>query len=1665
MGNTKSASASQAAPAAITISSLQTLSDKDKQSNEILLTHVNRDLPHHIFERKLTPTSGRFSSTYRIRHQDSGAIMLLKCVVTDMDAKKLEQQEIELKMLLESLKECYHLASYQAWSMGSSSFAVQNQSNRIYRPVYLVRPHTYSTLSKRIVTRPFLCNAEKMFIMHQILNAVSFLHQKGLCHGHLTCDNIGLTSWNWVVILDLLPNGARPTYLEVTDSSDWIYYFQERGRSSVDDASSSDVNFGTGTRNDTSSAGSSGEKRCYIAPERFIRKEVSDKVMGGLTPAMDIFSLGCILMELFLNGEPAMDLGDLMEYKNTGDDIANHSSLPQKLNKIESSNIRACCKHMLHLDPEKRLSAAEYLKRLKSQIQSGKQQSMEDMDGDSAKKEAPFPSCHESTYFPLFLRVRCEVMSPDARIALAAVHYGKIIRETVNINDVTGEDFFRRIVGKTISGLHGNNDSYVLNRHDEGDEDSVYKNLKDASCNMECDDLLIKTELLLKKIEHEFGAMEHKIENEENILNDVVQQKSTLSAHDRSQNPSSEALVLFTQFVLSNILHAQRPSSKLAAMQILYRVSMYSTDDIRLQRIVPHLVTLLNDSEGSVRSMAVRTLTNVLAMIKEFPPSDAQIFPKYILKRMSHLVNDPIVAVRLAFAENMALLSETALRFLDTCHALKVYENGEGGFSDEESVPANSMPDEKLCGDDSKSYRHDQRSADDRSSNTRRGRNECDNVKHDSERYKASAMIKDEYDKDLAELRDIFARWIIFFTTDTSEYASSVKQAILAGITRLCQLFGSEGVVTCILPQILAFLNHRKDWRLRAALCQYLPSVCIMIGREATQKFVFPCVETALLDEEDIVVMNALNCLSSLVHSGLLTRPVLFGNHGSTRISTSGKNHVDPDGILRKYAFLLLHPSGNIRYSASVFLSVCSSKIGFPDDEALVAPILRPYVRHDIEHHSMTNAKSIFFALLPPFDSMPNGTDSEPTDLTMNLAKLQVDDSSKSVLIDRFKFFQEVRQRRKDERIVKSGFRNLVEVAIVADQKSFFTLLFPNQKYAELVAKPLPEWYDHLRQMKCTEFPNTSEKCVLISMSLLFKVYSMTIVQPLHSAQPQKMWKGDYMALDPGYENPVTEKQSKNANELKTLLSSAGSLTFNGSSRGEWGSISLIDPVSLEMSQLVSKLESIEAPVVPPQLGVLRDLEGRPYSCHTPSRTNQVLQDKKRTVDWKPRIDTMLCTTLPYEHKGPVTRLAVSQDFSFFVSASHDGTCKVFEMAQMRDSGGHFKSCLSIGGEGELSFRVNDLTIIENSKSVASGNSNGSVQVWRIEESASEPKNTSINNTSTISTTTRFSRVSGSKLLRNVDAHEGEILALSHFNTNSASIITFATQMAVHTWDLRCAKEPFTLQNKPEMGFVTSFTIGNDRNWLCTGSNSGHVALWDLRFHKCVKLWRHSSCAPINRLASSFASLTTNGDPSPHLVIGAGVNETSVFDLITGACSQCFRVLDPMLSYVDRASLPIEHVTLPQLNEVRPQFRSHYYNSHVLNLLQGARMPPPNPTIHSFTGRVCSSGYSYLVTGDSLGILRFWDFSSASKCFTISGLHNSSPRPFYECLEYGNSKMIFCREHGNLNTHQATSFNIQKGPTRPDNRHKDAILDIKKIEYPVKGLLTCSRDGSIKLWK
>lgn len=91
-----------------------------------------------------------------------------------------------------------------------------------------------------------------------------------------------LTSYNWLFLSDHLP--YKPAHMKEDDLKMYNMFFGEL-----------DNNL-----------------RCYIAPERFkVQWDDNLKDYKLLDPTMDIFSTGCVIAEIFMDGHPLFDLAKL----------------------------------------------------------------------------------------------------------------------------------------------------------------------------------------------------------------------------------------------------------------------------------------------------------------------------------------------------------------------------------------------------------------------------------------------------------------------------------------------------------------------------------------------------------------------------------------------------------------------------------------------------------------------------------------------------------------------------------------------------------------------------------------------------------------------------------------------------------------------------------------------------------------------------------------------------------------------------------------------------------------------------------------------------------------------------------------------------------------------------------------------------------------------------------------------------------------------------------------------------------------------------------------------------------------------------------------------------------------------------------------------------------
>lgn len=631
----------------------------------------------HDFEYDKSLGSTRFFKVARAKHRE-GLVVVKVFAIQDptLPLTSYKQELEELKIRLHSAQNCLPFQK-----------AVEKASEKA---AMLFRQYVRDNLYDRISTRPFLNNIEKRWIAFQILTAVEQAHKSGVRHGDIKTENVMVTSWNWVLLTDFA--SFKPTYLPEDNPADFNYFFDTSRR-----------------------------RTCYIAPERFVDGGLfateleymrdpstplvdlnsNQRTRGELKRAMDIFSAGCVIAELFTEGVPLFDLSQLLAYRN------GQFFPEQVLNKIEDRSIRELVTQMIHREPDKRLEAEDYLKQQRGNA---------------------FPEIFYTFLQPYMAQFAKETfLSADERVLV-----------------------IRKDLGNIIHNLCG---------HD-----------------------------LPEKAEGE---------------------------------PKESGLVILVSVITSCLQTLKYCDSKLAALELILHLAPKLSVEILLDRITPYLLHFSNDSVPRVRAEALRTLTKVLALVKEVPRNDVNIYPEYILPGIAHLAQDDATIVRLAYAENIALLAETALRFLELVQLKNL--NMENDPNSEE----------------------------------------IDEVTHPN----------GNYDTELQALHEMVQQKVVTLLSDPENI---VKQTLMEnGITRLCVFFGRQKANDVLLSHMITFLNDKNDWHLRGAFFDSIVGVAAYVGWQSSS-ILKPLLQQGLSDAEEFVIVKALNALTCMCQLALLQKPHVY---------------------------------------------------------------------------------------------------------------------------------------------------------------------------------------------------------------------------------------------------------------------------------------------------------------------------------------------------------------------------------------------------------------------------------------------------------------------------------------------------------------------------------------------------------------------------------------------------------------------------------------------------------------------------------------------------------------------------------------------------------------------------------------------------------------------
>lgn len=346
---------------------------------------------------------------------------------------------------------------------------------------------------------------EKKWLSFQLLCAVRDCHALDVYHGDIKTENTLVTSWNWLYLSDF-SSSFKPTYLPEDNPADFSYFFDTSGR-----------------------------RTCYLAPERFLGPGERAEGDAKLTWAMDIFSVGCVIAELFTESS-IFSLSQLFKYRKREYDPA-HSHL----SRIEDPEIRAMVSHMIQVQPDSRYSADEYLKFWRRKA---------------------FPDYFYS-FLHDYLGLITDPSSGRAPVTAGTTNYGE------------ADDRIDRVF------FDFDKISYFLGY--ENEPPSEGGKLPQSTYTMESLPVCL----------------------------DIPNNRHQASLVGRK--PADDGTLIFLTLVVSSLRHTARATARVRGCDLLLAFSERLNDEAKLDRVLPYVLSLLNDRSDVVKMAAIRTLTQLVS--------------------------------------------------------------------------------------------------------------------------------------------------------------------------------------------------------------------------------------------------------------------------------------------------------------------------------------------------------------------------------------------------------------------------------------------------------------------------------------------------------------------------------------------------------------------------------------------------------------------------------------------------------------------------------------------------------------------------------------------------------------------------------------------------------------------------------------------------------------------------------------------------------------------------------------------------------------------------------------------------------------------------------------------------------------------------------------------
>ncbi|ORY02044.1 phosphoinositide 3-kinase regulatory subunit 4 [Clohesyomyces aquaticus] len=1529
------------------------------------------------YERALG--TARFMKTIRARHKDG--VVVCKVVMkpyADFTLDRYVNQLIHERKLLEDVPNA--LAYHRVIETSTSGC--------------LVRQYIHSNLYDRLSTRPFLEDIEKKWLSFQLLCAVRDCHARGIYHGDIKTENVLVTSWNWLYLTDFA-SAFKPAYLPEDNPADFSFYFDTSGR-----------------------------RTCYLAPERFLPPGVQADGEQVVTWAMDIFSVGCVIAELFLEA-PIFSLSQLFKYRQN-----EYNPVHSHLSKIQDPEVRDLVTSMIQLDPNSRMSAEDYLKHWQAKA---------------------FPS-----YFYGFLQ-----------------QY---------MHSITDPSSGRKPV-TTISEHLGEPDDRIEQIYNDFDKISILLSGNEGYEPIKSQHLPPQPNTHLFPLCIDIPNCQHQASPNRSLAID-------------------DGNLIFLTIIASCMRGTARASARLRGFELLLAFSERLTDEAKLDRVVPYIIVHLADKSEQVKIAAIRTVTQILAMVQVVSPINAYIFTEYLLPRLEPLTTaSPLI--RMHYAWCIGTLATTAARYLDMIQALRA----------DGSLPTTDAE----ADDDSLT----------------------------------SSAHRNLFDADRQNLLTAFERHTKTLLTDQE---NSVRRAMLRSVSDLCVFFGSPRANDVVLSHLNTYLNDR-DWMLKCAFFDAIVGVAVFVGGASLEGYILPLMVQALTDPEEFVVEKVVRAFSSIAELGLFQRSKTW-----ELVDIVARLAMHPNVWIREAAAQFISSASkylSVADTHSILVNLIKPYLkvvpaGF-SELRLLDSLKKPLPRlvMDMASNWATHAEKGLFWIpartqqafsfgfsedtIPTVSGreldhkilqrMPRNDEDDQWLRKLRNAGMNQDDEFKLVALREF-IWRVVHRRRTDgTNSSPSKFNNIVALKDldIIPQTVFFENSARQIVEQAHQSKSREEEYtqprtiaDALLDASTTETDMATGRRTSRAETRVERLREESGVGRISvpnspklstsPGEPTSAQDSPTSDLDPrrnslqvpgkspGTQSPVgspttgeTLHSLRHKGSAISLLKDGGNKAHaeiatsaanafgkvdgapgRDASRSRQASLAVEErrrsPARIRYKEahnytgndptVLKLLDSILLEKLPPD-----EMEFGPRIQQTTRRQpikHKETHQSPTGIPWRP--EGILIATFG-EHTAAVNRILVAPDHAFFITGSDDGSVKLWDTSRLERNVSRRSRQTYRLGDG---VKVSSLTFVEQTYCFVATGNDGSVHVVRIDYYLGQDGGG------------KFGRL---RTLREYQLEDGEYAMWSeHYKDDNRSVLLLATNTSkVIALDIRTMSELFTLKNPLQHGTPTCFCVDRKHHWLLLGTSHGVLDLWDLRFKLRLRAWTFHGAAPIHRLL-----LPKVKKLRLYITGGTGQGEVTVWDFEKLICKEVYRA-------GNSRDIGSKSTTLIDLEEEKPggmlgRFAASLEPTANASADSGIRALVVNSQTMDDKG---DARHTFLLTAGPDWKVRYWDTNRPEVSLVVSGLEADEVKPSYSTSQPTPDTTVVTERLSVTQNHQgslgrdgrASNTSAKRGSPKSSRSglislqqqhllksHLDTVLDVALIEQPYGMVISADRSGVIYMY-